>query len=234
MAAFDVATIKPSAPDGQVRCDTLPGGYFVCHNARLEFLLRLAFGLKNSAPIHGAPSWLDDLYDFDAKAEGAGQMTQEEIAAPLLALFRERLGLVAHVETTQQTVYLLEQQESGAKMTPSDPESKYSLQRTDEDAIVTGETMAHFAAQISMRPDVNALVIDNTGLVGKFDFRVPYVDVGGNGKAPAGAPPEVVRRTAAAFSSTFAAVNSVGLRLRREKRDGPVLVIDRIHRPSEN
>lgn len=231
-AAFDVASIKPSPPGNQpVRCDTLPGGHFVCHNVKAEFLLRLAFGPK-IVTIKGAPSWLGDLYDLDAKAEGAGEMTQAGLAPAMLALFRDRFGLVAHEETIEQTVYILEQQGSGAKVKPSAPGTEYSMKRSDENVLLRGETMAHFAGLMAGRPDVNATVVDNTGLAGKLDFALPYA----NGSAPADptATPEVAKRTAAAYSSTFDAVSSIGLRLRPEKRDGTAVVIDQIHRPTEN
>jgi uncharacterized protein (TIGR03435 family) len=233
---FDVASIKPSPPGNQpALCNTLPGGRFVCHNVKAEFLLRLAFGPK-TITIKGAPQWLDDLYDLDAKVEGAGEMTDAELAHPMLALVRDRFGLVAHEETLQQTVYILEQQKSGAKLKPSTPGTEYSIKRSDENVLLKGETMADFAGFMARRPDVNTTVIDNTGLAGKFDFTFPYVNAGGNGNAPADptVTPEVAKRTAAAYSSTFDALTSVGLRLRPEKRDGTALVIDQIHRPSEN
>jgi uncharacterized protein (TIGR03435 family) len=231
-AAFDVASIRPSHPGKQpVRCDTLPGGRFVCHDVKAEFLLRLAFGPR-TVTIKGAPSWLGDLYDLDAKAEGAGEMTTAELAPPLLALFRDRFGLVAHEETIQQTVYILEQQRSGAKVKPSAPGTEYSLKRSDENVLLKGETMAHFAGLMAARPDVNATVIDNTGLAGKFDFAFPYAN--GNVPADPTATPEVAKRTAAAYSSTFDALISIGLRLRPEKRDGTAMVIDQIHKPTEN
>ena len=233
-STFDVAAIKPSQPGNQpFRCDTLPEGRFVCHNIKAEGLLRLALGPK-TVTIKGAPSWLDDLYDIDAKAEGAGEMTQAELAPYLLTLFRDRFGLVTHAETVQQTVYILEQQRSGAKVKPSAPGTEYSIKRSDENVLLKGETMAHFAGLMAGRPDVDATVVDNTGLSGKFDFAFPYVGVGGNGNAP-GDPdvtPEVARRTT--YSSTFDALISVGLRLRSEKRAGTAVIIDQIHRPTEN
>ena len=94
--------------------------------------------------------------------------------------------------------------------------------------------MADFAGLLARRPDVNTTVINNTGLAGKFDFTFPYINIAGNGTAPADARPEVVKRTAAAVSSTFDAVNSIGLRLRPQKREGTAVVIDQIHRPTDN
>jgi uncharacterized protein (TIGR03435 family) len=235
-AAFDVASIRPSQPGNQpVLCNTLPGGRFVCHNVKAEFFLKLAFDPKPVA-IKGAPAWLEDLYDLDAKAEGAGEMTDAELAPPMLALLRDRFGFVAHQETIRRTVYILEQLRSGAKVKPSAPGIENSIRRSDENVLLKGETMADFAGLMARRPDVNTTVIDNTGLAGKFDFTVACVDIGGNGNAPADSTvtPEIAKRTAAAFSSTFDALNSIGLRLRPEKRDGTALVIDQIHRPSAN
>jgi uncharacterized protein (TIGR03435 family) len=231
---FEVASIKPSAPGNQRQaCKALPGGLFVCHNASVEFLLRLALGYVPVA-IKGAPSWLGDRYDLDAKVEGAGKMTEEELAPPMLALFRDRFGLLAHQETIQQNVYILEQTKSGAKLKPSAPGTGYSFKRSNENVLLMGETMELFAAFLERRPDVNATVIDNTGLEGKFDFTFPYINGGGNEVPADAAPEEVAKRTAASVSSTFDAVNLIGLRLRSEKRDGTALVIEQIHRPTEN
>ncbi len=92
--------------------------------------------------------------------------------------------------------------------------------------------MEHFSGLLGRRPDVNTIVIDNTGLAGKFDFTFPYISAGNPRELPADATPEVAKRSAAAISSTSDAVNSIGLRLRPEKRDGTALVIEQIHKPT--
>ncbi|MEO5923034.1 MAG: TIGR03435 family protein [Bryobacteraceae bacterium] len=235
-STFDVASIKPSLPGVRPPdCNTLPGGVFVCHNVRIDFLLRLAFHLKYST-IKGAPAWLEETIDLDAKAEGGGELTQEELSTRLLTLFRERFGLVAHEGIVKETVWVLEQQAAGAKLKPSSQGTAASSQTGDEAWLFKGLTMQAFAASLATRPDVNARVIDNTGLIGQFDFAFPYVNAGGNGGASAdnGVSPAVARRSASAYSSILDALLSVGLRLREEKRDTTVLVIDQIHRPSEN
>ncbi len=119
-SAFDVASIKPSQPGTQrASCKVLPGGHlFVCHSVTVELLLRLTLSYV-PVTIKGAPSWLGDLYDVDARTEG--EIKEDQIVTPMLALFRDRFGLVAHEETVQQTVYILEQAKSGAKPKPSAP-----------------------------------------------------------------------------------------------------------------
>jgi uncharacterized protein (TIGR03435 family) len=230
---FDVVSIRPSKPGTQrASCKVLPGGHlFACHNVTVELLLRLTLSYV-PVTIKGAPSWFGNLYDLDATVEG--EITEDELAPPMLSLFRDRFGLAAHDETVQQTVYILEQAKSGAKLKPSAPGTEYSLQRSDENVVVKGETMEHFSGLLGRRPDVNTTVIDKTGLAGKFDFTFPYISAGNPTEPPADATPDVVKRTAAAFSSTIDAVNSIGLRLRPEKRDGTALVIDQIRRPTEN
>jgi uncharacterized protein (TIGR03435 family) len=236
VSQFEVASIKPSPPGvRQPDCSTLPGGLFTCHNIQLKYLLRLAMGPKISE-TKGAPSWLDEFYDIDAKVASEKEMTQAELVTPLLALFRERFGLVSHEEPVQETYYLLEQQTNGTKLKRSAPGTVLSLKNSEEAAFFQGETMPALAARLSTRRDVNARVIDRTGLVGQFDFALPYVSADGNGGAlvDPGNSPVLTRRLAAAYASTFDSLLSIGLRLRAGKRDGSAFVIDEIHRPTEN
>ena len=233
ITTFEVATIKLSPPGfRQPDCSTLPGGLFRCHNIQLKYLLRLAIGPRFST-TKGVPAWFDDAYDIDAKIASDKEMSQAELPAPVLALFQERFGLVAHEEAVQETYYVLEQQAGGSKLKPSAPGTVLSIKPGDEAAVFTGETMDAFAARLGTLPDVNARVIDNTGLVGPFDFALPYVN---DGVLPADSSvsPNIARRLASAYASTADAVQSIGLRLRAAKRDGTAFVIDEVHRPTEN
>jgi uncharacterized protein (TIGR03435 family) len=106
------------------------------------------------------------------------------------------------------------------KSKPSAPGTERSIWRSEESVLVREETMADFAGLLSRRPDVNAIVIDNTGLAGRFDFTIPYVDVGGNGKCSGWCDARNREAHVAAVSLTFEAVNSIGLRLiKPEKRN---------------
>lgn len=236
-AAFDVAVIRRSQPDNQkFTAETLPGGRFIAHNISVRGLMMIGYEPKQIT-IVGAPDWFDELYDINARADGAGEMTETEAAIPILALLRDRFGLVAHEETIQQNVYFLELRKSGTKLTPSAPETEYSFKRSADGVFFKGETMAHFAPTFGSRPDVQAPVIDNTGLAGKFDFFFPYINVSNGANAAAPAPdvtPEIAKRLEAAYSSTFDAVRSVGLELKPGKRAAIAVVIDQIHRPSAN
>lgn len=234
---FDVASIKPSAPGfRQPDCSTLPGGLFTCHNIQLKYLFRLATG-TGFFTTKGEPAWFDETYDIDAKIDSDKEMSTAELRVPLLALFRERFGLVSHEEAVQETYFILERQPSGSKLTPSAPGTQSSIVNGDEASLFKGETMVTFAARLSSPafPDVNARVVDNTGLVGQFDFAMPYISRGDVvlPQDPAFAA-TVTRRLVASYASTSDALLSIGLKLRQAKREGTALVIDQIHRPSEN
>jgi uncharacterized protein (TIGR03435 family) len=75
-AAFDVASIRLSQPDKQkFAAETLPGGRFAGHNVTTRFLVNVAYGPKQ-VTIIGAPDWFDELYDINARVDGADEMTK--------------------------------------------------------------------------------------------------------------------------------------------------------------
>jgi uncharacterized protein (TIGR03435 family) len=170
---------------------------------------------------------MNDPYDIDAMAEGAGEMSFIQVAHPLLALFQERFGLVANLETVQENGFSLERDRSGTKLKPSASDAVYSTRRLTDGVIFTAATMQTLAAVVGSRSDVNGPVIDNTGLDGKYDFKYSYnyaaVETPADGpKQPEGG------------NSTFTALEELGLRLVPTKVALSLIVIEQIHRPTEN
>lgn len=234
VSKFDVASVKPSQPGNKSDCNSLPGGRFACHNIPAINLLVMAFADQPLTPkgrfpkIKGAPSWMNDQqYDIDAIAEGAGEMSAVQVARHLLVLFQERFGLVAHLETVQEGGFSLEQEGSGAKFKPSAPDAVYAARRLPDGVIFTAATMQILAATAGNRSDVRAAVIDNTGLDGKYDFKYRY------NYAAAEAPEDVTKKPDGG-TSTFDALEELGLRLVPTKVTVSVIVIDQIHKPTEN
>ena len=101
---FDVASIRPSLPDGPKNMvETHPGGLFVARQISTRNLVNIAFGPK-AVITTGAAAWHDDeRYDIDARAEGAGEMMESEAAVPMLALLQDGFGLVIHEESPNAT-----------------------------------------------------------------------------------------------------------------------------------
>src|SRR5262249_8447490 len=84
--AFEVVSIKPSAPNLGIRGGGPRGDRFTMTGASLKMLLQIAYTRPNSngAPgnqiqIIGGPNWIDsDRYDIEAKADCSGGVLPRE------------------------------------------------------------------------------------------------------------------------------------------------------------
>ena len=83
--AFEVASIKPSAPDARATSSVMPpGGRLEIVNMTLKEMIAKAYGVQ-PFQVSGGPGWLDSIhYDISAKA-GAQRMREDvpETAAPI-------------------------------------------------------------------------------------------------------------------------------------------------------
>jgi uncharacterized protein (TIGR03435 family) len=132
---FEVATIKPSAPDEK------PGGRFAGDGLNfralpLKFLINFAWDLdpNDSAELVGAPKWLDsDKIDINAKVASdtapqagvpAGQppIPIEDLKELLKGLLIDRFEMKVHMEDQPLDAYELVA--AKPKLTPADPKSR--------------------------------------------------------------------------------------------------------------
>ncbi len=237
--AFEVATIKPTAPDWR------GGRYMRMQSARqfeakgyaLRILLAAAYNLTPQA-ISGGPAWVDsDLYDILAKTPGDVRPTLEEQLSMLRKLLSERFSLAFHRQEKEFSIYALTVAKGGPKLTPSEPVTApegapplvFRLSPDRAQLPARDATMAELA-WVMQRAAVDRPVVDKTGLSGRYDFELEWTpdetQFGGN--APTGNPD-------APKPDLFSALQQqLGLRL--EATRGPVntLVIDQIQRPSSN
>jgi uncharacterized protein (TIGR03435 family) len=125
--AFEVASVKPAAPQQPGRMITGMGGdagRVTYTNATLKNVLMRAYDVK-IYQITG-PSWLDsERYDINAKVPDG--VSKEQIPAMLQALLAERFQMKVHRETKEQSVYALVVGKNGPK-----------LKKYDESAAVFG------------------------------------------------------------------------------------------------
>lgn len=119
--AFEVASIKPAAPQTMGRMMVRMGGdagRVDYANVSLKDVLARAYDVKRYQ-ITG-PSWLDsERYDITAKVPDG--VPKEQIPAMLQALLSERFKMTIHRETKEQPVYALIVGKGGPKLTKSDP-----------------------------------------------------------------------------------------------------------------
>lgn len=237
--AFEVATIKPTAPDWTggryMRMQT--AHQFEARGYSLRVILSATYNLTPKA-VTGGPAWVDsDLYDIHAEAPGDVRPTLEEQMSMLRRLLAERFNLTIHREQKEFAIYALTVAKSGPKLTPSSPVTSpegapplvFFLSPGEARLPARDATIGELAWMMQ-RSAVDRPVVDRTGLSGRYDFELEFTPdetlFGGN--VPKG---NVDDPKPDLFS---AMQQQLGLRL--EATRGPIeaLVIDRAERPTEN
>ncbi len=214
-------------------------------------------------PIEGGPSWVDsDRYQITAKAEGTPG--QNMMRGPMLrALLEDRFKLKIRRETREVPVYNLTVAKNGPKLQPS-PEGSCVAFGTFDPAkdLPSGQKLPTFCGgrMISRgRPvltwqvpggtledlaralgnDLDRIVINTSGLTGKFDFRMEFAPdettTGLNSLQTADGPLIPPATDPARGPSIFTAIQEqLGLKLESAKGPREFLVIDRAEKPSGN
>lgn len=223
---FEVASIKPShSSSDESNVDSTKGGRLTCTNVSLKELIRLAFGVKDYQ-IQGAPGWIDtDRYDIAAKAASPGNTNIEELKSLLRQLLADRFGMTFHRETRELPMYSLVVGKNGPKLT-QDNDSPFTRTRTGCGHLAgTRVTVDVLATMLSRLLEHD--VLNRTGLLGKFDFKLDWTPDAGPCPAPADAPDLP--------SFTAALQEQLGLKLESTKGEAAILIVDHLERrPSEN
>jgi uncharacterized protein (TIGR03435 family) len=175
------------------------------------------------------PEWAKtEHFDADGVPDVVGEANAKQFRSLLRKLLEERFGLKGHQEQREMAVYALRVAKGGPKMGPSqgDPDA------LPEDAGGTDEkgrqvrtyanvSMAELAAMLQFH--VDRPVVDQTGLTGRYDFKLTWTVEEGNATLP-DAPPGL-----------FTAIQEqIGLKLEPVKAMADMLVIDKVERPGAN
>ena len=230
----------------------------------LRDLIYLAWDLNwsDDEVLAGAPKWLDsDRFDILAKmatdsAGGAPQFPPDfdDIRHMLKGLLVDRFGIQTHTENRPITGFILTAPNS--KLHKADPASHTRcgnnvppdmkdprLENPALDRLVNcrNMTMAQIAEEFQDLDQgyINSEVLDATGIKGSWDFILAFSSswVTGAGGGPFGAPaPSAAASDPNGAISFFDAVNKqLGLKLEKQKRPLPVLVLDHVEeQPSAN
>jgi uncharacterized protein (TIGR03435 family) len=225
----------------------------------LRALINRAFNTSNNDAVVGLPAFAStDRYDITAKVATGGPsvapLDMDSVAAPMLALLKDRFKMTYHTEDRPVSAYLLVA--GKPKMKKADPASRTSCKRPNAPAgappgsrllVCQNVTMAQFAEQLqNLTPDLSWPVQDATGIEGGWDFTLTFTfnfgqpmmtggpPRGGEGSPVAGGLPAASEPTDGL--TLFEAVEKqLGLKLEKQKRTLPVMVIDHIEqKPTEN
>ena len=117
---FEVASIKPNASVstaiGSVRFQ--PGGRYTASNIPLDIFVEQAFGLRQMSLLIGLPDWTaSSKFDIAAKAS-IDTPTDAQQRTLLQTLLADRFKMVAHRETKEIPVYVLQLARSDHRLGP--------------------------------------------------------------------------------------------------------------------
>lgn len=220
---FEVASVKPAEPGRPqgVWTDGSPG------RIRIQRLTLKAL-IAGSYEIRGfqvfGPGWIDsERYDIMAKLpDEAAKLGEKErwsqVHSMERSLLADRFQLAAHRETRDLPVLTLVVAKGGLK-----------IRKTGEDEgsnVIVERRAGHLAAQqITVRQIVEILssiarqpVLDATGFAGATDIRLDWTPEDND---PVGPLSDALHQ-------------QLGLKLEERKSPMPVVVIDRVERPSGN
>ncbi len=239
-------------------CQGGPGGgdpaRIDCQYITLKTLVMRAYQLK-SQEVFG-PAWIDDAH-FNVLAKPPAGAAKDQVPAMFRRMLAERFHLEAHRENRMLNVYALTVAKNGLRIkqssaapsaaedAPSGPPrrgedgfpvlrpSVYAggpiiLYQPGKARLLAGNTtMTQLAETFSGQAD--RIVVDQTGLSGKYDLRLDWmVEAGERGSRPGA--------ETSPGPNLFAAVEEqLGLKLAPVKLERPVLVVDRAEKqPTEN
>lgn len=253
---FEVASIKPDVsgqPGPQYRI--FPG--FTVQRATLKDLVMTAYQIGDFR-VSGGPGWINsDRYNIEAKAEAPPAFSQEYRMLQyrrLQTLLQERFKLAVHRETKEVPVYDLTIVKGGPKLHPPS-----CIQREPGNQTLTiapGKTamdycgfsgwsgrgryqastgsIAELAGALSF--SLGRMVIDKTGIAGRFRIELTFTSAATIPPTGAGAPDAPAGAALADLGpDIFTALQEqLGLKLESSKSPVDVLLIDHVERPSEN
>lgn len=249
---FDVASVKRCDPDsgtGQARANFGPGGTVTANCVAIFALIDQAWGLKPLDPQAVLPDGLGDrrplpLLAIRAKAPAGLTPTQDtggELIAPMLrALLMERLKIRLHTENRMIDAPVLTAVKPKLTKT-TDPNERKGCKRDFTGVgqaaklVCRNMTMAEFAGQWSaVDYSANFPAIDRTGLDGSWDFTITWSTMAqmnalfpqfaGRGAAAEGQASD----PAMGLTLNDAIEKELGLKVKTEKREMPVLIFDHV------
>jgi bla regulator protein blaR1 len=223
---------------------------------------------RDTTPVDGGPAWVtSERYQITAKSEG--NPGQEVMRGPMLqALLEDRFKLKIRRESREVPAYALTAGKGVPKLKPFQegscvnvefgrlpgpgPDGNLpalcnfrSMRRGLNDAQSTwevkGASLDEFAR--SLGDDMDRIVINKTGIAGKFDFHIefiadesmPSVMNALRQRAAQNGEPAIVAADPSGGLSIFTAIQQqLGIKLEPSKGPRDFLVIDRVEKPTEN
>ena len=237
--SFEVASIRPNHAGRPFNMGFRPGGRFIAENVNVEILIEAAFGVKDYQ-VSGGPGWIHtERYDIEAVPDSSTAQAWERLNTEdrqakqwqmVQALLAERFALKLHRVSKERSSYALVVSKGGARLREAgadlpgpaagQAQPKHGLRMKGRGEIdAHGASLDRLAEVLS--PLLDKIVLNQTGLKGKYDFTLKWSP--DDGAENSGAP------------SIFTALpEQLGLRLETQKTELEMVVLDSVGKPSEN
>jgi uncharacterized protein (TIGR03435 family) len=248
--SFEAASVKPNKSSGGTLftlngCHGTDGGSkaispgsCIFGGAPLRGIIAYAYDVpreQRDKLISGGPSWIDDRFDLQGKAEMPASGAQLKMM--LQSLLAERFKLVLHTVNRSSSILALVIAKNGPKLQVASKgrDCSESDPRVACHGVFGGPGSGLTGRSISMNDLANALsywvdrpVIDQTGLNGEFDIKTTKW-------MPDRPGTDVLKSDPNSLPTLFAMLQEqLGLRLESSKAPLRFLIIDHIQKPTEN
>lgn len=234
---FEVATIKPSAPDERGKYFTVRGGNFVTANTTLVDLIKFAYGLQDKQVIN-LPDWASsEKFDINGKPDIPGIPNPDQLRHMVQQVLADRFQLKFHEDKKEMSAYVLSVAKGGEKMEKAAPDSGALpglFFRGLGVLTVRNATMEDFC-HLMQSAVLDRPVVDGTDLQGRYNFLLKWTpdesQFGGMGvKVPppsdaADAPPPLYTAITEQIGLKLESMSKVSVR---------ALVVDQVDHPSAN
>src|SRR5215471_9636650 len=189
--AFEVASIKPSAPDARGTAFARPLGRLEISNMTLKEMIVNAYSVQ-PFQVSGGPGWVDSVH-YDISAKAGARVSREDVLLMLQALLADRFRLAFRHETRKLPVFALAPARKDGKLgprlipskegacTPFDPAKPFAVDNMrlcgafslgPEGLTLVGGSIASLTPRLSRL--LGRVVIDKTGLTRNFDINIGW------------------------------------------------------------
>ncbi len=246
--AFEVASVKQSAPDARATSSVMPpGGRLEIVNMTLNEMIAKAYSVQ-LFQVSGGPGWLGSVH-YDISAKAGAQRRREDVLLMLQALLADRFQLAIRRKIRQLPVLALVRARKDGKLgprlipskegvcTPFDPANPFAVDRMRLCGTVeVGEDglMLVSASIGSLIPRLSRLlgrtVIDKTGLTRNFDVSIEW-----SPDEPLSMQPASLGPADTISPAMFEAFRrDLGLDFKAETGPVEILEIQRVEKPADN
>jgi uncharacterized protein (TIGR03435 family) len=231
---FEVATIKPSHPDEQ-RSVVVSGVRLITGATSVVDLMMFAYGVHALQIVDG-PEWMNaEKFDVVVQPSLPGRPSSAQMRSIVQKLLADRFKLGFHHAQRELPVYRIVIAKRGSKLAPTTKEEQgnntAAIGIRPGEMTVINATLSEFASLMQRYVRLDRPIVDHTGIVGKYDFKLSWTP---DFSQFDGNPPGPARSDENAPSLYTAVQEQLGLRLEAAREPADVMVIDHVERPSEN